>query len=249
MNENFKCEDGLFEKQIIELLRQGKTGKEIMDRLKDPAVFQAFSPSRENILNWYPFKKEDVVLEVGAGMGAVTGLLCRKCKRVVALEISSQHADICRMRHREYNNLEVVSESSDDFNTEERFDYVIAVGLPERAVDSPNAADQYVKLLSSVRKKLKPTGVLLLAADNRFGARYWCALRKIILVFRLKVLRAILMINKANILTVVKRLTDRLCLILLRKPGLHIIAIIIRCRIINSARLYSRIQYCQKSKM
>lgn len=174
MNENLKCEDGLFEKQIMELLHQGKTDKEIMNRLKDPAVFQAFSPSRENILNWYPFKKEDVVLEVGAGMGAVTGLLCRKCERVVALEISSQHADICRVRHREYTNLEVVSESIDDFHTEERFDYVIAVGLLERAVDSPNAADQYVELLSSVRKKLKPTGVLLLAADNRFGARYWC---------------------------------------------------------------------------
>ena len=78
MDENMMKTESMLEKQIIELLHQGKTDKEIMNKLKDPAVFQAFSPSRENILNWYPFKKEDVVLEVGAGMGAVTGLLCRK---------------------------------------------------------------------------------------------------------------------------------------------------------------------------
>ena len=37
-----------------------------------------FSPVRENIVSWLPIKKEDKILEVGAGMGAITNALCTK---------------------------------------------------------------------------------------------------------------------------------------------------------------------------
>ena len=36
-----------------------------------------FSPVRQNILGWYPFKKDASVLEIGAGCGAISGVLCR----------------------------------------------------------------------------------------------------------------------------------------------------------------------------
>ena len=39
-------------------------------------INNTFSSVRRNILNWYPFQEHSEILEVGAGMGAVTGLLC-----------------------------------------------------------------------------------------------------------------------------------------------------------------------------
>ena len=34
----------------------------------------------QNLLNWYPFSKEDSVLEIGGDLGQLTGLFSKKCK-------------------------------------------------------------------------------------------------------------------------------------------------------------------------
>ncbi len=39
-------------------------------------VNSTFSSVRQNILNWYHFKAEAEILEVGAGMGSITSMLC-----------------------------------------------------------------------------------------------------------------------------------------------------------------------------
>src|SRR4051794_32331694 len=43
--------------------------------------------ARENLLNWYDFKKTSRLLEVGAGPGALTGVFVRSCSQVDALDI------------------------------------------------------------------------------------------------------------------------------------------------------------------
>lgn len=41
----------------------------------------ALSEVRENILNWYEFKKEASILELNANYGELTGLLCKEARK------------------------------------------------------------------------------------------------------------------------------------------------------------------------
>ena len=45
----------------------------------------ALSDIRENILNWYDFRKDANILELNANYGEITGLLCNRALRVVAI--------------------------------------------------------------------------------------------------------------------------------------------------------------------
>ena len=60
-------------------------------------INNTFSKVRENILNFYKFKKNSTVVEIGAGMGSLTGLLCDKCSHVTAVEMNNLRADIIRV--------------------------------------------------------------------------------------------------------------------------------------------------------
>ena len=91
--------DGMVEDRIIEYLRKthGNSSK-IIEDIPEGAVFHNFSPARENLVLWYPFKKGDTVLEIGADMGAITQRLAAMCGKVVALEQSPKRAEIISLR-------------------------------------------------------------------------------------------------------------------------------------------------------
>ena len=55
----------------------------------------------KNILNWYKFKPDSSVLEIGCGMGAITNVLCDECKDVTAVELSRKRATATLLRCRE----------------------------------------------------------------------------------------------------------------------------------------------------
>ena len=140
----------------------------------DYTTNNTFSGVRHNILNWYDFKEGANVLEVGAGMGSITGMLCDKCNHVTAVEMNEVRANIIRTRFPNRKNLTVVTDNINNFDDEQRFDYVVFVGVLEYAGVFSNANDPYVEFLCTVEKLLKDDGILLFAIENRFGLRYWC---------------------------------------------------------------------------
>ncbi|MBQ9518538.1 MAG: SAM-dependent methyltransferase, partial [Firmicutes bacterium] len=85
--------DGDIENTLLELAQNGfdiTTDKNIYPF----AAVYHFSPQRENILNWYPFDQNGSCLEIGAGCGAITGMLCQKHKKVVSVDISERRCKI-----------------------------------------------------------------------------------------------------------------------------------------------------------
>ena len=68
--------DGNIENEIIEYEEKYNNVEEIFKKDIRWPVFYHLTPIRKNILNWYPFKEQSSVLEIGAGMGAITELLC-----------------------------------------------------------------------------------------------------------------------------------------------------------------------------
>ena len=80
--------DGDIEETLLKMAQEGKSFEDLPEEeVSFPMVYH-FSGLRENILSWYPLKKADSVLEIGAGCGAITGMLCRKAGHVTSVELS-----------------------------------------------------------------------------------------------------------------------------------------------------------------
>ena len=110
--------DGDIEQEMLEMVRSGDVDWYADNRW--PVVYH-FSHLRHNILNWYPFKSDAKILEVGAGCGALTGLLCDKAAHVTALELTKIRARINFERHKQYEQLEVVVADFNNYETEQKY--------------------------------------------------------------------------------------------------------------------------------
>lgn len=145
--------------------------------LKDDArweVFYHLNPMRESLFNWFDFKENTNLLEIGGGFGALTKLFCQRCKQVVSLEPNKKRADAIRMRCNQYSNLSVLETKIEDYDTKEKYDYIILVGLLETQGLGKDNKNPYIKFLKTIKKFLKEDGHLILAVENRYGARYFC---------------------------------------------------------------------------
>lgn len=138
-------------------------------KAEDWKVHMQLSPLRQSILNWYEFNREASLLEINGGYGALTGLFCQRCRSVTSLAAAEEEEEILHKRHGKRENLHIVKESSEAFfrHTDELYDYIVALGSIEYAAE-PEAA---IRLWM---QHLKPEGILLLTADNRYGLKYFC---------------------------------------------------------------------------
>jgi SAM-dependent methyltransferase len=130
-------------------------------------VFYHLSPLRENILNWYPFKKNCTILEVGSGCGAITGLLCKMAKSVVSVELTEKRAYINFERHKEYQNLAIYAGNLENMQFSHKFDYIVVNGVLEYAGRFISGGNPYAKFLSILTSYLENNGIILLAIENR----------------------------------------------------------------------------------
>ena len=165
--------DGDIEDRLLEIVRQEEPYEEVITRETDWALLYHLSPIRENLLEWYEFGKEKSVLEIGAGCGAVSGLLCRKCGRVAAIDLSRRRSLINAYRNRNAGNLEIFVGNFEDIHTEEKFDYVTLIGVLEYSIYYINSNSPFMDMLKKAREYLKPGGKLIVAIENKYGIKYW----------------------------------------------------------------------------
>lgn len=86
--------DGEVEDFIIKIIAENRPedySNAVYEQFNWP-IYYHLSPLRKNILNWYKFKPDSSVLEIGCGMGAITSVLCDECKDVTAVELSRKRA-------------------------------------------------------------------------------------------------------------------------------------------------------------
>lgn len=168
--------DGDIENDIIKYMTENAPedyGRTIMEHYSWP-VYYHLTHTRQNLLNWYPFKKEDFVLEIGCGMGAITALLCDRCGAVTAVELSKRRAEAALLRCRGKDNLEIIAGNLNDIEFDRKFDYITLIGVLEYQGTYTNSDDPYKDFLVKVRSLLKEGGKLLVAIENKYGLKYWC---------------------------------------------------------------------------
>lgn len=174
--------DGDVEEELLEIVKQyspDEYQEQINRRAKWPLLYH-LSEQRENIIDWFPMKKQASVLEVGAGCGAITGALTRRAARVVANDLSKRRSSINAWRHREDKNLELIvgnfNRAADRMG--ERFDYVTLIGVLEYAPSYIQEPEPFGAFLEKINGLLKEDGEMLIAIENRLGMKYFAGCRE-----------------------------------------------------------------------
>ncbi len=165
--------DGDVEDRILALCESGRPMQEILMENDDWPILYHLSDVRENVLEWYDFDPEASLLEIGAGCGAITGLFCRRVKRVVCNDLSRRRSTINATRNARYGNLEIYVGNFQDLKLSEKFDYVTLIGVLEYSGYYIGSSNPYEEMLKRVRGFLKPGGKLIVAIENKFGLKYW----------------------------------------------------------------------------
>ena len=142
------------------------------------STYYHLSHIRQNILNWYPFEPDSSVLEIGCGMGAITGMLCDRCRDVTAVELSRRRAAATLLRCRDKDNLEIIVGNINEIVFDRRFDYITLIGVLEYQGSYTDTENPYLDFLKKVKSLLKPEGKLLIAIENQYGLKYWCGARE-----------------------------------------------------------------------
>lgn len=172
--------DGEIEDELLKIVqRESNYSKIIMEKASWPILYH-LSDVRENVLSWYPFEKDSVALEVGAGCGAVTGALLDKCARVVSIDLSKKRSLINAYRHKTANNLEIIVGNFQNIKSElnEKFDYITLIGVFEYAnlyIEGEDSQCMFLQLLSEL---LKPNGKIIIAIENRLGLKYFAGCKE-----------------------------------------------------------------------
>lgn len=138
-------------------------------------TFYHFSPMRQSLLNWYDFRADASVLELHAGYGALTEVLCSRCKEVTAVVSDQKAENILRKRCKNNAHLTIcLRERWADECLEhlDSFDYIVDLCGIEQA------GQDYSGYLDRLARYLKEDGKLLLTAENRYGLRYFCGAKE-----------------------------------------------------------------------
>jgi len=118
------------------------------------------------------------VLELGAGTGALTTWLCKRFRSVDAVEGAMDRAKVLKLRAGHCNNLRVFVGDITKMEFPDTYDLITLIGVleyvPYFAGDcSDRAGTACIDFLSRLARYLNPGGVLMIATENKLGAKYF----------------------------------------------------------------------------
>lgn len=169
--------DGDIEDVLLGIVRENRQMSILYESDQWPILYH-LSDIRENLLEWYPFKNNSDILEVGSGCGALTGLLSRKARSVTCIELSKKRSMINAYRNKECDNVEIIIGNFKDIKLDKKFDYVTLIGVWEYSGLYIGGEDPYIDMLQKVKEFLKEDGEIIVAIENKMGMKYWNGARE-----------------------------------------------------------------------
>lgn len=150
----------------------------LMNDNRWPVLYQ-LSEQRQNIVTPMNIKKSDIVLEIGSGMGALTGALAKRCAQIDCVELSKRRSLANAYRNEKYDNICIYVGNFSDVQYTKKYDVVTLIGVLEYAqsyiheVEEPTA-----HFLSHIHDLMKPSGKLYIAIENKLGMKYFAGCKE-----------------------------------------------------------------------
>jgi len=167
--------DGI-EDEVLAVVREESdlrsTNSELIRRADGRAAAFQLDPARANIVRGLSIPPGARVLEVGAGMGAITRYLGERAAFVDALEPVVARARVARARTRDLPGVEVFVGNHDDLPDEPGYDVVVVVGVLEYVGNGGVDREPYLAFLRRLAGCLVDGGTLALAIENKIGVKY-----------------------------------------------------------------------------
>lgn len=161
------------ENRILQIVKEESGYEYCHKEFTSWPVLYHLSRQRENIVEPMEIVDTDDVLEIGAGMGAVTGALARRAKSVTCIELSKRRSMVNAYRHRDLKNLEIIVGNFQDIPLDKQYDVVTLIGVFEYASHYISAEEPYSAFLQQIGRCLKPKGKLYIAIENKLGMKYF----------------------------------------------------------------------------
>ncbi|MCB5956210.1 class I SAM-dependent methyltransferase [Enterococcus sp. CWB-B31] len=169
--------DGVIEDRLLNIVTNFPEDEynKVIAESKDWAILYHLSHLRENIVEWLPIEKTDNVLEIGAGCGAVTGVLSEKALKVDCIDLSKKRSLINATRNRKKENIEIKLGNFQDVEQSltEKYDWITLIGVFEYGKEYIASENPYVDFLKIIKNHLKPRGKIVIAIENRLGLKYF----------------------------------------------------------------------------
>lgn len=153
--------------KLLKLLDEYKGNtRKLLSEHKELAYLYALSDARENLLEWFPFKKSGSLLQIGADGGALTGLYSRKVAQVVVLDEDITELHLVEKHWSKAGNLRYMNVGLEDFvaKSSKKFDYVMMIGSLKEPIE---------RQIALAKQTLMAGGTLIVAADNPVGLKHW----------------------------------------------------------------------------
>lgn len=164
------------EQAVLRILRSSADLSSLSDELATKGDTWAetyhLAAARANVLRGLRLGPDDVVLEIGAGCGAITRYLGETCGVVDALEPVGSRAVVARERVRDVPGVEVFVGELSDLPAVESYDVVVVVGVLEYIGFGDPAPAPYAEFLGQISCLLRAGGSLVLAIENQLGVKY-----------------------------------------------------------------------------
>lgn len=180
MSKEISYSDGDIENEILCALREAddvsSDASIAISRQRQSWAFEYhLSRDRANIVRHLDLTGKRV-LEIGAGMGAVSRYVAEQCSFLQIVEGTSRRLDCLRERLRDLANFDVYCGNFSEFQSENKFDVVLIIGVLEYAeiyYEVQSDQNPYVEFLKKAKSLLSESGSLVLAIENRLGMKYW----------------------------------------------------------------------------
>ena len=132
---------------------------------------------RKNIINWYDFKPNSNILEIGCDLGQVTNFFGNLNVNVTSIEYDNYKYEEASKTLSPFKNINLVNDNLIDYyskNIDDKFDYIIVTSSMDRIdkfVKEEKKYNAFNKFLEIAYSLLKDNGNILIAVDNKFAIR------------------------------------------------------------------------------
>lgn len=170
--------DGDVEDLLLQIVKEEEFFEPVLYNTEDFAIYYHLAKEREFITEPMEISKEDNVLEIGAGCGAITGSLAQKAKSVTDIELSKRRSMINAYKNKAYGNIEIIVGNYEDVQLNKQYDVITLIGVFEYSNYYINSDRPFHSMLMDVYGKLAKGGRLYIAIENRLGAKYFAGCKE-----------------------------------------------------------------------